>query len=161
MTVDEYNRCVDLWSDKVYRIILKNLGQSADAKDVIQTAFEKLWENHSNISFEKGKSWLFTVAYRIMIDLIRKRKRIEIRESIPEREQWEYLQTTGLKEVLDQALARLPEVQRSVVLLRDYEGYSYKEIGSILSLKESQVKVYIFRARAALRKYLVSIEHVL
>jgi len=46
-------------------------------------------------------------------------------------------------------------------LLRDYEGYSYEEIGEMLNLSESQVKVYIFRARQSLKEYLISIHHLI
>jgi RNA polymerase sigma-70 factor (ECF subfamily) len=48
-----------------------------------------------------------------------------------------------------------------VILLRDYEGYSYQEIGGITGLSESQVKVYIFRARKALKAYLVRMDNVI
>jgi RNA polymerase sigma-70 factor (ECF subfamily) len=62
---------------------------------------------------------------------------------------------------LDKALNTLNEIQRSVILLRDYEGYSYEEIGEITGLNESQVKVYIYRARLALKQYIGSLENVL
>jgi RNA polymerase sigma-70 factor (ECF subfamily) len=45
-------------------------------------------------------------------------------------------------------------------MLRDYEGYSYDEIGDITGLNESQVKVYIYRARIAMKEYIVSIDNV-
>jgi len=54
----------------------------------------------------------------------------------------------------------LSETQRSLVLLKDYEGYSYEEIGRITALSESQVKVYLHRARVQLKEYLVKIENV-
>jgi len=69
-------------------------------------------------------------------------------------------QYSDLKEILNEALNKLPEIQKSVVLLRDYEGYSYEEIGEITGLKEAQVKVYIFRARTFLKNYIGSIEKV-
>ena len=50
---------------------------------------------------------------------------------------------------------------RNVLLLRDYEGYNYEQIGEITGLSESQVKVYIYRARIAMKDYLVSIENVI
>ena len=62
---------------------------------------------------------------------------------------------------LNEAISKLPEDQRSVIMLRDYEGYSYDEIGRITGLNESQVKVYIFRARVFLKNYLVRMEVVL
>jgi RNA polymerase sigma-70 factor (ECF subfamily) len=48
-----------------------------------------------------------------------------------------------------------------VLLLRDYEGYNYEQIGEITGLNESQVKVYIYRARIAMKEYLVSLENVI
>ena len=64
------------------------------------------------------------------------------------------------KRVLDEALQRLGETQRSLVLLKDYEGYSYEEIGQITGLSLSQVKVYLHRARMTLKEYLGKMENV-
>jgi len=61
-----------------------------------------------------------------------------------------------LQEILHQALNTLPEIQKTLVILRDYEGYSYEEIGEITGLNESQVKVYIFRARVTLKNHIGS-----
>ena len=63
--------------------------------------------------------------------------------------------------VLEQALIRLPEIQKTVVLLRDYEAYSYKEIAEITGLTEEQVKVYIFRARKSLKEYIRRLDIVI
>ena len=65
------------------------------------------------------------------------------------------------KKILEEALSRLNETQRSLVLLKDYEGYSYDEIGQITGLNVSQVKVYLHRARIQLKNYLVSPENVM
>jgi len=70
-------------------------------------------------------------------------------------------QTSDLKQVLREALDKLPEIQKSVIMLRDYEGYSYEEIGQITGLNESQVKVYIYRGRNTLKEYIGSIENVI
>ena len=95
-----------------------------------------------------------------MIDQIRKDSKLCYSEEV-ESEQRSYQKQSDLQEVLNTALQRLPQIQQSALLLRDYEGYSYEEIGEILSLNESQVKVYIFRARKNLREYLRKIEYVL
>ena len=63
-------------------------------------------------------------------------------------------QYTDVKERLNDAVGRLPEIQRIVLTLRDYEGYSYQEIGEVTGLNESQVKVYIYRARLFLKNYI-------
>jgi RNA polymerase sigma-70 factor (ECF subfamily) len=82
-------------------------------------------------------------------------------ESLPEPEPQDPITYTGLMELLDMALGRLPHIQRTVVLLRDYEGYSYEEIGRITGLNESQVKVYIFRARMFLKNFIGKPEQVI
>jgi RNA polymerase sigma-70 factor (ECF subfamily) len=161
MTEREYNECVTTYADNVYRFILKNLRHEEDARDVVQTAFEKMWRNKDNVDTEKSKSYLFTVAYHQMIDHIRKVKRIQLREDFSEEMKVQDRPVNNLKKILDEALNRLSETQKSLVLLKDYEGYSYEEIGEIMNLNPSQVKVYLHRARVQLKEYLVKIENVI
>ncbi len=161
MNEKEYNHCVTTYADNVYRFILKNLRHEEDAKDVVQTAFEKLWRNRAEVDAQKCKSYLFTVAYHQMIDHIRKVKRIQLRDEFSAETRVENKPVNNLKRILDEALARLSETQRSLVLLKDYEGYSYDEIGKIMGLNESQVKVYLHRARLQLKEYLVKMENVI
>jgi len=161
MTEQEYNDCVTTYADNVYRFILKNLRHEEDARDVVQTAFEKMWRNREEVDAQKCKSYLFTVAYHQMIDHIRKVKRIQLREDFGENEKTVNRPVNNLKKVLDEALARLNETQRSLVMLKDYEGYSYEEIGQIMNLNSSQVKVYLHRARLQLKEYLVKMENVI
>lgn len=161
MTTREYNNCVDKHADGVFRFVLKNLKDEDDAQDIVQDSFERLWVNHANVDALKAKSYLFTTAYHTMIDHIRKMKPQSSLEEIPETEGDTFRNYSDLKEILNEALEKLNEIQRSVILLRDYEGYSYKEIGEITKLNESQVKVYIYRARAFLKSYIVSPEQVI
>ena len=161
MTEREYNECVRLYADAVYRFILKNLRHEEDARDVVQSAFEKMWMHREEVTFDKSKSYLFTVAYHQMIDHIRKVKRIQLREEFREDARIENRPANNLKKILDEALSRLSEIQRSLVLLKDYEGYSYEEIGQIMNLNASQVKVYLHRARVQLKEYLVKMENVI
>jgi RNA polymerase sigma factor (sigma-70 family) len=161
MTEREYNECVTTYADNVYRFILKNLRHEEDARDVVQTAFEKMWRNKDDVDAQKSKSYLFTVAYHQMIDHIRKVKRIQLKEEFSDEIKVQNRPVNNLKKVLDDALSRLSETQRSLVLLKDYEGYTYDEIGKITGLNESQVKVYLHRARLQLREYLVKMENVI
>lgn len=161
MTEKEYNNCVNQYADNVYRFILKNLRHEEDARDVVQTAFEKMWRNREEVDAQKSKSYLFTVAYHQMIDHIRKVKRIQLREEFSDTAKVDNRPANNLKKILDEALARLSETQRSLVLLKDYEGYSYEEIGQIMQLNASQVKVYLHRARVQLKEYLVKMENVI
>src|SRR6201996_7009950 len=84
MTEKDYNECVRLYADNVYRFILKNLRREEDARDVVQSAFEKLWKNRESVAAEKSKSYLFTIAYHQMIAHLRKTRRVQLREEFPE-----------------------------------------------------------------------------
>lgn len=161
MTSEDYNECVKLYADGLYRFMLKSTRQVEDARDLVQSSFEKLWEHRSEVNVVKSKSYLFTIAYHKMIDLGRKNSRMEFRETLPDQLESTRRTSPGLKEVLEKALARLNERQRSMVLLKDYEGYSYEEIAEIMGLHAAQVKITLHRARLVLKEWLVSVENVL
>lgn len=161
MTDKEYNECVTLYADNVYRFIVKNLRHEEDARDVVQTAFEKLWRNRADVDGSKSKSYLFTVAYNSMIDHLRKIKRIHLKEDFNETSRITYKEINNTKAILEAAFKKLSETQRSLVMLKDYEGYSYEEIGKIMNLSESQVKVYLHRARLQLKEFIVKVENVI
>lgn len=160
MTEKEYNKSVDQFSTPLFRFIYKSLNVREDAENVVQDTFESLWMNLAKVENEKAKSWLFTTAYRKMIDTIRKdKKMVEMPEYMNEK--GNVASQPDLKEIVNGAMEKLPEIQKTVIMLRDYEGYDYAEIGNITGLNESQVKVYIFRARQTLKNYLVSLENII
>jgi RNA polymerase sigma factor (sigma-70 family) len=161
MTAEDYNNCVKLYADGLYRFMLKSTRQVEDARDLVQSSFEKLWEHRAEVNVLKCKSYLFTIAYHKMIDLSRKNSRMDFRENLPDQAGTTSRNFQGLKEILEKALNRLSERQRSLVLLKDYEGYSYEEIAEITGLNGTQVKVTLHRARLILKEWLVSVENVL
>jgi len=161
MTTTEFNQCVDNHADGLYRFILKNMRDEDEARDVVQDSFEKMWRNHQDIEGKKAKSYLFTTGYHTMIDRIRKKKHVSDFAELNESSLFHTEQYSDLKEILNNAINLLPDIQKAVITLRDFEGYSYDEIGTITSLSESQVKVYIYRARMFLKEYIGSMEKVL
>lgn len=161
MTAEEYNKCVDQYSDNIYRFVLKHLKDADASKDVVQDTFTKVWVKKDTIDVKKAKSYLFTTAHHTLIDTVRRNKPTADVEAIDKESFQRPLENMDLQDILHEALDQLPELQKTVVLLRDYEGYAYDEIGEITGLKESQVKVYIFRARKKLKDILVSIEAVI
>ena len=60
MTAEEYNKTVDLYSDNVYRFILKMVKNEMIAEDIVQDAFEKLWVRYTEVAFGKSKPYLFS-----------------------------------------------------------------------------------------------------
>ncbi|MFH0759346.1 MAG: RNA polymerase sigma factor [Bacteroidota bacterium] len=161
MTVEEYNRAVEAYADNLYRFVLKNLKDVHLSEDIVQETFEKLWVKLEAVSVLKVKTYLFTSAYHTMIDRIRKEKRYTGFDPGEGMEPSHSSHYSDLAELLEIAVGNLPEDQKAVVMLRDYEGYAYREIADITGLSESQVKVYIYRARVYLKNYIGSIEQVI
>ena len=161
MNSSEYYQCVDQHADAVYRFICGSLRDEDRARDIVQDTFEKLWIKAETVQFEKARSYIFSTAYHTMIDVIRKEKRTTVVDDYSPHESTHDEQYTDINEILLEGLGKLPEAQKNVILLRDYEGYSYEEIGEITGLSTSQVKVYIYRGRMFLRNYIGKLESVL
>ncbi len=131
------------------------------AKDIVQDTFEKVWRKVNDVESSNAKSYLFTAAHHTLVDYTRKAKKQSVYNEVVENTLQHNKHYSDLKDILNNALDKLPEIQKSVILLRDYEGYDYNEIGKITNLRESQVKVYIYRARAFLKNYIGKLEVVI
>lgn len=151
----EYNSVVHNHSDHLYNFALKFLRNESDAQDIVQDVFEKLWLNRKKVDVNKAKSWMFTTAYNAMVNLVNKAKRSVSmeQENLQEAVKPE-VSVFESNQVVQRAVSILPPIQRSIILLRDLEGYSYEEIGQVLNITDAQVKVYLFRARKKIKKQL-------
>jgi RNA polymerase sigma factor (sigma-70 family) len=158
MTVSEYNQSVKDFADRLYRFALKNLNDTDLAKDFVQDAYEKLWMRIDQVDNNKVKSYLFRTVVNAQIDRSRRAKlqqnHLASLEVNPTQEHTSF----DVQEKIDEGVNRLTEIQRTVLTLRDYEGYSYHEIAEMTDLSEDQVKVYIFRARKFLKAYIGKVE---
>ncbi len=152
----EYNIAVKEYSGRLFRYVVKCLRNPEDANDIVQESFEKLWKNRKKVPLNKAKSWLFTTAHNMLINHTRKHRAL-LMEDQNCNEPMSYGHSYELRDLIEQALEGLPEIQRQIILLRDLEGYNYKEIGEILHLNESQVKVYLFRGRQKVKHKLKDI----
>lgn len=159
MSPAQYNQCVKDYADGVFRFILKNIRDRDEAQNIVQNTFEKVWVRCEDVIYEKAKSYIFTIAYREMIDGIRARKRFTNMEEVNQEQLTTKSETyTGIKALLNNLLNKLPENQRVAITLRDYEGYDYRAIGEITGMTEAQVKINIFRARQYLKECIGKIE---
>jgi RNA polymerase sigma-70 factor (ECF subfamily) len=110
------------YADGVFRFILKNLKDSDEAQNIVQNTFEKVWVRCEDVIFEKAKSYIFTIAYREMIDAIRAKKKFTDMENINEDNYSTAASNyTGIKALVDKLVNKLPENQRTAIILRDYE----------------------------------------
>jgi len=161
MTVAEYNKCVDDYADRLFRFVVKSVKDQDTANDLVQESYTRLWEKVSEVNAEKVRSYLFTTAYHLIAGNYRKGHRMDFTDDTNTLDAQHNEQYTDIKEVLDNALEQLPKIQKSVILLRDYEGYSYADIAEITKLSEAQVKVYIYRGRMALKQKIGSVETII
>ena len=167
-----FTELVDLFSERIYNLGLRILKNSDDAADVVQETFLAVFEK---IDTFDGRSNFFTWLYRIATNFalmkLRKDKRtvytdndMEEQFDNPEKIQLHEWQDLPLKDMLnnefrkrlDTAIDRLPEIYRSVFVLRDLENLSIKETSKILNITESNVKIRLKRARLYLREELAA-----
>lgn len=148
MTDKEYKEQIDLHADDVLRYLDKNIKDGEVAKDILQDTFVSLWENKEKVESSKIKNWLFTVAHNNMLKLFRYNK-IRQNSFIEENSSESNLENTQL---IDQLLKQLPDRMRQCLMLKDWQGFSIKEIAEILDISEENVKVNIFRAKVKLKE---------
>lgn len=161
ISTQEYNQAVKEYTQRIFRFLYKSLKDPEAVNDLVQDCYLKLWQNRDKVSPPKIKSWLFSVAYHAMLDYL-----AECSRKVPLDAETQVIQVFqnsqfDTQAVIERALAELPPLQKSIILLRDMEGYEYREIGEILSLNESQVKVYLFRARQKVKDFIKELAHVL
>ena len=157
MTTKEYNECVSEHADGLFRFVIKNLNDKLETENIVQNTFKKLWVRIEHIDFKTVKAYLYKIAYHEMIDATRRSNRFLTLDNASSviSDQKDY---DNLMDYVNKALHELPKQQKSVVLLRDFEGYDYRSIGKIMDMTESQVKVNIHRARKKIKAYISKLE---
>ena len=151
---------VDRWKGPLIRFFNRSLHSLADAEDLAQTTFVKIYRAAERYKpTAKFSTYLFTVARRILLDEHKRRARHPVDAVDPVN-----LQSTvepkgkpssfELEEALQQCLRKLPEKQRTSLLLRVQRELSYEEIANIKKASQGAVKTWIHRARSHLRENL-------
>jgi RNA polymerase sigma-70 factor (ECF subfamily) len=139
----------------VYRVAHAILRDAAEAEDVTQETFVRYWQRGAGI--ERPREWLMKVARNGCLDRLRKSGRYvtgaddEVLDSPDNRDPAWHYERRALAAELEQAIARLKEPQRSLVVLFDVQGMTAAECAQIVGLNVNQVKVYLHRARRRLR----------
>ncbi|MFM8552967.1 MAG: RNA polymerase sigma factor [Nitrospiraceae bacterium] len=159
--------------DRIFRFAQRLCGQAEDAKDLVQDTFLNAYRGLDQFRGEaKLSTWLYTIASRACLRMRRKRmgepeRELSLDEFIPTSDgefrlqvAWagltpeEALANKELRGALDHAIQQLPKKYRLVLVLRDMEGLSAKDVGSIMGLNERAVKSRLHRARLFVRKEL-------
>lgn len=147
-------------SHYVYRI----LGNQKDAEDITQEVFLKLWINAAKWNPEKAKltTWLHRIAHNLCIDYLRKHGRVQTQESFEEEAgESEFTnedESNNKIQILNDAIGKLPENQRSALALCHYQGFSNKEAADIMNISVKALESAIARAKRSLRNQLLDKE---
>ncbi len=149
---------VEKYEREIFEYSYFLIGDREEALDMTQETFLKAYTNIKTLRREEDfKFWLRRIARNLCFKRIKKMRR---EKEVMERQREETLSLDSYvikkerEERVKRALNKLPEKMREIIILRDIEGLSYKEIKEILNIPMSLVKVRIFRARNLLKKIL-------
>lgn len=159
LTAAEYNTITKLYADNLYRYALKVNGDAVVAQDIIQNVFLKLWQIRERVNVESVKALLYKMTYQQGIDQYRSEKARVEREGIAMQKSHDTANQYGSKDLLEIAFKSLKAEAKNLILLRDYEGYSYAEISDLTGLPLSTVKVNLYRARKKMQEQLLTLEN--
>lgn len=160
--VEAFDLIYKKYSGKLYSFGLKYLRSTAEAEELVQSIFLKIWENHKHIDKELSfKSYLFTIAYNDICKLFRKRNYLQkfISDTIAENPQFSFEIEEGIDyqsilERIQQIVDKLPERQKTIFLKSRQEGKSTKEIAEEIGLSPGTVDNYISESLKFIRSRL-------
>ncbi len=144
--------------DKLYRLALRVVGTEAEAEDVVQEVFIKMWKKREeSANILNKEAWIVQMTKNLAIDKTRSKHRrtLSINKDFdlagiqPQPDRVAEVQDTVNQ--VHRLIATLPEKQKMVIQLRDIEGHSYQEISEMLDMPMNSVKATLFRARQFLK----------
>lgn len=157
---------VQLYGNKIYKLAYHLTGSTADAEDVVQEVFLKLFRNWPTVSTCRNlNAWIYRIVTNASLDLLRSRQSRSRRERPVESEMLESAEGNGeapgsrldraeLHERLHKALATLPPQQSAALVLFDHEGLKAREIAEIMDVAEATVRGYVWEARRRVKQLL-------
>jgi RNA polymerase sigma-70 factor (ECF subfamily) len=153
-----FRQWVEEYQDQAWTLARYMLRDAAEAEDVCQESFVKLWHHQERIDQDKVRPWLMKVIRNGCLDRIRRRRPEGELQGLAEADEapgpMQGLEQRDTGRRLKAAIEALKEPYRSLVVLRDVQQHSYAEVAGTLDLSMSQVKVYLHRARKQLREEL-------
>ena len=154
--------------NKLFRLALRITLNNADAEDIVQETLIKVWKKRESWNeIESIEAFCYSICRNLALD--RTRRADKFSESLDETRDTtadtsyssnpeEQVQQSDRIKLVKELIDHLPEKQRSVIQLRDFEGKSYKEIADIMQMTDEQVKVTLFRARQTIKKKFLETE---
>ena len=160
MNAKDFKQNVLSLSDRIFPMVARMLGNSADAKDAVQEIMIKLWDRRKQLGKHPNLTgFVFLTARNYCIDLLKKKKP-ELVSSDSQAAALEFDTGQGsfeLKEltlIVEEILKKLPEQQKEIMMMRDIDGFEFDEIAAVTQLKVEHIRVLLSRARKQVRSEL-------
>ncbi len=165
---ESFNQLVVRWERPIYALAYRVLGREEDARDVCQDTFLRAYRALPGFKGEaKFSSWLYRIALNLCRDWIRRQRRAPVMqmpedadpvEMVGERGPAESIETLvarrELGAVVEVAMAKLPEEQRTAIILKEYHGMTFQEIADLQGCPLSTVKTRLYQGLTVVRRHL-------
>jgi len=143
--------------ERIYRFARAILGDASQAEDAVQDVLERLWRRRDELGrYENIQAVVMAATRNVSIDMIRRRRKRDTLERLKAAESPAH-EMSDMYQIVGKLIAKLPETMRSVIHLRDVEGYEIEEIAEIVKFDAPTVRVYLSRARKTVREDLIKI----
>ena len=169
---ESFNQLVLRWERPIYALAYRVIGREEDARDVCQETFLRAFRALNGFRGQaKFSSWLYRIALNLCRDWVRKERRTPVVQ-VPE--ELEVLEMAALREptpsvedlvarreltgIVERAMARLPEEQRTAIILKEYHELTFQEIADLVGCPLSTVKTRLYQGLAVLRRELAKSE---
>src|SRR5437868_5681553 len=166
--VDSFNQLILRWERPIYALAYRVIGREEDARDVCQEAFLRAFRALPGFKGEaKFSSWLYRITLNLCRDWIRRQRRTPVSQMPEDVDAVEYASETGptesiedlvarreLSAVVEEAMALLPEEQRTAIILKEYHGMTFQEIADLQGCPLSTVKTRLYQGLSVLRRHL-------
>ena len=165
---DSFNQLILRWERPIYALAYRVIGREEDARDVCQDTFLRAYRALPGFKGQaKFSSWLYRIALNLCRDWMRRQRRAPVMqmpegvdpiEMAAEREPAESIETLvarrELSAVVEEAMALLPEEQRTAIILKEYHGMTFQEIADLQGCPLSTVKTRLYQGLSVLRRHL-------
>ncbi len=150
---DSFNELILRWERPIYALAYRQIGREEDARDVCQETFLRAYRALSGFRGQaKFSSWLYRIALNLCRDWLRRERRaptVQAPESIED-----LVARRDLSRTVEQAMALLPEEQRTAIILKEYHGLTFQEIADLVDCPLSTVKTRLYQGLTVLRREL-------
>jgi RNA polymerase sigma-70 factor (ECF subfamily) len=169
---DSFNQLVLRWERPIYALAYRVIGREEDARDVCQETFLRAFRALNGFRGQaKFSSWLYRIALNLCRDWVRRERRTPV---VQASEEIDLMETAAVREpsvsiedlvarkeltrIVERAMARLPEEQRTAIILKEYHELTFQEIADLVGCPLSTVKTRLYQGLAVLRRELATKE---